>query len=162
MSDSSFEARHVCLTTDQPFEEVAAALVRQLGRFDPEIMRQALMIRDPAQAKAKIESMAGESGFMLFGTSDHGMLLGLTGRPRKAVQFIVGNPAIDLKMTQHDVRAGLYAPLRVLLYENESGQTCFEYDKPSSLFGQFGNADITPTATLLDEKLETLAANAMG
>jgi hypothetical protein len=29
--------------------------------------------------------MAGSSGFMLFGTSDHGMLLRIVGRPRKAM-----------------------------------------------------------------------------
>ena len=39
-----------------------------------------------------------------------------------------------MQMTQYDIRAGLYAPLRVLLYENEHGATCVEYDKPSSLF----------------------------
>jgi hypothetical protein len=44
-------------------------------------------------------------------------------------------------MTQHDIRASLYAPLRVLIYENEEGKTCVEYDKPSSLFGQFGAPD---------------------
>jgi len=26
----------------------------------------------------------------------------------------------------------------VLLYEDEEGKTCVEYDRPSSLFGQFG------------------------
>ena len=36
--------------------------------------------------------------------------------------------------------AGLYAPLRVFLYENEIGGSIFEYDKPSSLFGQFDAA----------------------
>jgi uncharacterized protein (DUF302 family) len=29
-------------------------------------------------------------------------------------------------MTQQDIRASLYAPLRVLLYENEEGRTCLE------------------------------------
>jgi len=161
MDESRFIAEHVCLTTDKPFEEVANDLVRQLGRFDPEVLRLALAGGDPEQAKAKINSMAGPSGFMLFGTSDHGLLLGLVGRPRKAVQFVVGNPAIALEMTRHDLRAGLYAPLRLLLYQDEQGQTCLEYDKPSSLFGQFGNDYITPTAALLDLKLEALAANAL-
>jgi uncharacterized protein (DUF302 family) len=64
-------------------------------------------------------------------------------------------------MTQHDIRASLYAPLRILLYENDEGKTCVEYDKPSSLFGQFGNDRITPTATMLDRKLEALVAGAM-
>jgi uncharacterized protein (DUF302 family) len=64
-------------------------------------------------------------------------------------------------MTRHDVRAGLYAPLRVLRYENEDGKTCVEYDRPSSLFGQFGNAHVTEVATTLDRKLEQLVAEAI-
>jgi uncharacterized protein (DUF302 family) len=63
-------------------------------------------------------------------------------------------------MTQHDVRASLYAPLRVLIYENERGQTCVEYDKPSSLFGQFGNPKVAEVAQMLDRKLEQLVAKA--
>jgi len=64
-------------------------------------------------------------------------------------------------MTQHDIRAGLYAPLRVLLYENEKGKTCVEYDKPSSLFGQFENEKVTAVAAMLDRKLEQLVAKAI-
>jgi hypothetical protein len=94
MSESRFMAEHVSLTTSKPFEEVAAALVRQLGRLDPEIVRQAIATGDRQKAKARIESMAGPSGFMLFGISDHGALLNLIDRPRKALQYIVGNPAI--------------------------------------------------------------------
>src|SRR5262249_18717903 len=116
---------------------------------------------DTEAAKARIGAMAGPSGFMLFGTTDHGALLRLAGQKRKAVQFVVGNPLIALQMTQHDLRAGLYAPLRVLLYENEAGKTCLEYDRPSSLFGQFGDDRITPVASMLDRKLEALVAAAI-
>ena len=130
MSHSRFDVEHVCLTTDKPFEEVANDLVRQLGRFDPEILRLALASRDPEQARAKINSMAGPSGFMLFGTSDHGMLLGIVGRPRKAVQFVVGNPAIALEMTQHDLRAGLYAPLRLLVYQKTKAKPVWSTTSP--------------------------------
>jgi hypothetical protein len=64
-------------------------------------------------------------------------------------------------MTQHDIRASLYARLRVLIYENEDGKTCVEYDQPSSLFGQFGKAKVTEVATRLDRKLEQLVAKAI-
>jgi uncharacterized protein (DUF302 family) len=64
-------------------------------------------------------------------------------------------------MTQHDIRAGLCAPLRVLIYEEEDGKTCLEYDRPSSLFGQFGNDRIGQTAAMLDRKLEALVAAAI-
>jgi uncharacterized protein (DUF302 family) len=161
MGNSRFTVEHVCLTTDKPFDDVASTLVRQMGRFDPEVMRLAMTGRDPEQALAKISSMAGESGFVLFGTSDQGMLLGITGRPGKAVQFVIDSPSITLELTQQDIRAALYAPLRVLLYLDQEGQTCLEYDKPSSLFAQFDDDDITAAATLLDQKLEALANNAM-
>ena len=105
--------------------------------------------------------MVGPSGFMLFRTSDHGSLLRLVGQKKKAIQYLVGNPLFAIQMTQHDIRASLYAPFRVLIYENEEGKTCVEYDRPSSLFGQFGNERITPTATMLDSKLEALVTTAI-
>jgi uncharacterized protein (DUF302 family) len=158
MNDSRFTVDHVRLTTDKRFEEVAHAFERQLGTFDPDVRRAATESGDTEAAKAKIGAMAGPSGFMLFGTQDHGALLRLAGQKRKAIQYVVGNPLFALQMTQHDVRAGLYAPLRVLIYENEDGKTCLEYDRPSSLFGQFGDDRISPTAAMLDRKLEALVA----
>jgi uncharacterized protein (DUF302 family) len=113
---------------------------------------------DTEGARAKIEAMAGPSGFMLFATQDHGSLLSLAGQERKAIQYVVGNPLFALQMTQHDIRASLYAPLRVLIYEDNVGKTCVEYDRPSSLFGQFGNERIRPTVAMLDRKLEALVS----
>jgi uncharacterized protein (DUF302 family) len=98
---------------------------------------------------------------MLFATHNHGALLRLAGQKRKAVQYVVGNPLFALQMTQHDLRAGLYAPLRVLIYEDERGRTCLEYDKPSSLFGQFSDDRIATVAAMLDRKLEALIAAAV-
>jgi hypothetical protein len=49
----------------------------------------------------------------------------------------------------------------VLLYEDERGRTCLEYDRPSSLFGQFNDDRISPTAALLDKKLEDLVTTAI-
>ena len=95
---------------------------------------------------------------MLFATHNHGALLRLAGQQRKAIQYVVGNPLFALQMTQHDIRASLYAPLRVLIYENDEGKTCVEYDRPSSLFGQFANDRIAPTAAMLDRKLEALVS----
>jgi uncharacterized protein (DUF302 family) len=95
---------------------------------------------------------------MLFRTSDHGALLRLAGQTKKAVQYLLGNPLFALQMTRHDIRAGLYAPLRVLVYEDAEGKTCIEYDKPSTHFGQFGIAKVTEVATMLDRKLEQLVA----
>ena len=161
MNDSRFTVDHVRLATDKPFEEVARGFERQLGRFDPDVYKSLAAGGDAEEAKAKIEAMAGPSGFMLFATHNHGALLRLAGQKRKAVQYVVGNPLFALQMTQHDIRASLYAPLRVLIYEDERGRTCLEYDKPSSLFGQFNDDRIAPVATMLDRKLEDLVTTAI-
>ncbi len=161
MNDSRFTVDHVRLATDKPFEEVAKVFERQLGRFDPDVYKSLAASGDAEGVRAKIEAMAGPSGFMLFATNDHGALLGLAGQKRKAIQYVVGNPLFALQMTQHDIRASLYAPLRVLLYEDERGRTCLEYDKPSSLFGQFNDDQIASVASMLDRKLEDLVAAAV-
>lgn len=47
------------------------------------------------------------------------------------------------------------------IYEDDGGKTCIEYDRPSSLFGQFGDTRVDETAALLDRKLADLASEAM-
>ena len=160
MNTTRISVDHVRLETNNPFKEVVKAFEQQLGTFDPDVRKAATESGDTEAAKAKIEAMVGPSGFMLFGTQDHGALLRLANQKRKAIQYVVGNPLFALQMTQHDIRASLYAPLRLLIYENDEGKTCVEYDKPSSLFGQFGNERISPTAAMLDRKLEALVAAA--
>ena len=66
------------------------------------------------------------------------------------------------RMTRHVFGAGLYAPLRVLLYEEPEG-VFFEYDLPSSLFGQFGDGRVKAVGRELDVELEkALRAAARG
>ena len=152
---------HVRVVADKPFDQVIRAFEQQLGQFNPEVIKSLIAGGDAEKYRAKIKAMEGPSGFMVFRTSDHGALLRLAGQKKKAIQYLVGNPLFATQMTQHDIRAGLYAPLRVLIYENDDGNTCVEYDRPSSLFGQFGNAKVTDVATMLDRKMEQLVADAI-
>ena len=160
MTESRFSVIHVRVTSDRPFADVQAAFERRLGRFEPDVYQALAEGGDPAAVRARLEAMAGSSGFMLFGTSEHGRLLRLVGQQRKAVQYVIGNPLFAVEMTRHAIGAALYAPLRVLIYEAEDGRTCIEYDRPSSLFGQFGDERVSPMAAALDQKLEELAAAA--
>ncbi len=161
MTESCILVVHVRLTADWPFADVQAAFERKLGKFEPEAAKALGGGADFAAARARIEAMAGPSGFMLFATQDHGTMLRLVGLQRKAVQYVVGNPLFAVEMTRYAIDASLYAPLRVLIYEADDGKTCIEYDKPSSLFGQFGDERVSPMAAALDQKLEDLAAAAM-
>jgi uncharacterized protein (DUF302 family) len=82
------------------------------------------------------------------------------GSPKKAKQYVVGNPLIAMTMTRHDIRAALYAPLRVLVYEAEDRTTRVEFDQPSSLFGQFDHPEVMSVGLSLDKKLANLIRKA--
>jgi hypothetical protein len=56
-------------------------------------------------------------------------------------------------MTQHDIRAGLYVPLGVLTDEISENAVRAEFDRPSSLLGQFNNQNVTEVCSRLDVKL---------
>ncbi len=66
------------------------------------------------------------SELFIFLKRDHGALLQLTGRSRKAMQYEIGNPLTATRMTRHEMPAALYGPLRVVLYENAAGGATFE------------------------------------
>ncbi|WP_258608437.1 hypothetical protein [Mesorhizobium sp. AR10] len=65
-------------------------------------------------------------------------------------------------MTRHNLGAALYAPLRVALFETEAGEVVFEYDKPSTLFGQLEDERITEVGLYLDRELEAALMKAAG
>ena len=159
MATSTHAINHIRVETEKDFAEVAKKFEQQLGKYDPTVLQSAPQSAE--DAKRRIEAMAGTSGFMLFGTTDHGALVTLFGKKRRAIQYVVGNPLIAAEMTRHNLAAGLYAPLRVLIYEDDRGRTCLEYDEPSSLVGQFHDDRIASVATTFDRKLEELVAQAI-
>jgi uncharacterized protein (DUF302 family) len=96
----------------------------------------------------------------VFGERDHGALLQIVGGRRNALQYEIGNPLTASKMTRYQLSAALYAPLRVVLFEDEQGRGIFEYDKPSSFFGQYGDERVTEVGRCLDATLEAVLRDA--
>jgi hypothetical protein len=157
--------QHISTASRRDFATTIQEFEKQLGTFDPEALK-ALEAPNPdvEEIRSKIEAMAGSSGFMRFGNvQTMGHLLPFVGRPTgHANQYLVGNPLIAVQMTQYHPGAGLYAPLRILIYEDASAVTHFEYDLPSSLFGQFGDERITKVGLMLDQKMADLVRVAAG
>jgi uncharacterized protein (DUF302 family) len=151
------QIEHVAIEATKPFEAVKAALEELVPPLDPAIP-EALRQGDIERAK---EALRRGPELAIFNARDHGGLLRIAGLARKAVQYEIGNPLTATRMTQHRMAAALYAPLRVLLYENETGRTVFEYDRPSSLFGQFGDERVTAVARELDASLERALVKAI-
>src|ERR1700689_4848715 len=153
---------HVNFKSSKSFDVVTAAIEKQLGKFDAPVFGATMKdVSNPAEVEAKIHAMEGTSGFMLFAVRDHGQLLSLKGRKAFDRQYEIGNPLIAVEMTQADLRAGEYAPLRICVYVAEDQLTHVDYDLPSTVFGRFKSVQVDKVAKDLDHKLETLITNAL-
>jgi uncharacterized protein (DUF302 family) len=151
------QVEHVRIEAAKSFAEVKAALEALVPPLDPAIP-EALHKGDIVRAN---EALQRGPELAIFSARDHGGLLRTAGLSRKAVQYEIGNPLTATEM-RHRLPASLYAPLRVVLYESEAGHAVFEYDRPSSLFGQFGDERVTAVARELDASLERVLAQAAG
>lgn len=152
---------HLDYKSSKPFADVTAAMEKQLGYFNPEIRKSFSSGSSPAEIEAKIHAMEGSSGLMIFAVRDHGQLLSLKGRQALGRQYEIGNPLVALEMTEHDLVAGEYAPLRIYVYVGEDELTHIDYDLPSSVFGRFNSGQIDEVAKGLDQKLEKLVTTAL-
>ena len=158
VSRHQFLVEHVRIDSAKPYLETRAAL-ETLPRFDERI-RTHLQHGDIERVKTELKTIQGDAGLVIFSTATHGDWLQILSGKRHVVQYVIGNVLVSTQMTQHELAAGLYAPLRIVLYENRSGTSTFEYDRPSSLFGQYGNEDVTAVAREPDREIYGALINA--
>lgn len=150
ITETTIPVQHVKLVLGQPFDTTRAAFESAMPKLDAAMMAR-LHDGDVDGARHLLERGPELS---IFQVRDHGSVLRIAGLARKALQYDVGNPLTASKMTRHRLAAALYAPFRVVLYEDDQGRAVLEYDKPSSLFGQFGDDDVRAVALGLDAAME--------
>jgi|SRR5712664_2146413 len=156
ITSQTIAVEHIKISSGRPFAEVRRKLEGTVPTLDTGIA-EALRSGDQKRAKDY-----GDNGprLSIFGQRDHGALLQIAGSRRNAVQYDIGNPLTASKMTRHQLPAALYAPLRVVLFEDEEGRGIFEYDRPSSFFSQYGDERVTEVGRYLDATLEAVLRNA--
>ncbi len=111
----------------------------------------------PDDFRAQLASYVGPLDFSLFQKLDHGAVLrGLGLGSTQATTYVFGNALIAAEMTRHDVRVGLYVPLRLLVRESDADHVLVTYDLPSATMAQFKCAEIDAVARSLDEKVQRL------
>ena len=151
------------VTTSVGFDEVLARLRAEMGRVSvQEIVALAkTSITEAEYVREVNERFVGASGFMLFAEIDHGGWLPKFGINRRTVRWILGNPLIAVTMIRHDITAGLFAPVELLVTEAEDhpGATV-TYVRPSTLMVIGENPPLLEAAKALDEKYDALVARA--
>lgn len=153
----SFQGVRLRFGSNKTYDELVAALLADVGDDAVAIDDVAVTTDGWRSYEQKVQSHVGPSGFMLFHTFDHGAWIKKAGIDRKVLRAIIGNPLIAITMLRHDVTAGLFAPVELLLVEEDDGHSSLTYVKPSSLMVVEDNPPLASAAHELDDKLAALA-----
>ncbi|MEA2822337.1 MAG: hypothetical protein QOJ86_4341 [Bradyrhizobium sp.] len=156
ITSKTIAVEHIRIASRRWFADVRRKLEGTVPRLDTGIAK-ALASGDQQRARDYEDNGPKLS---IFEEREHGVLLQIAGGRRNAVQYEIGNPLTASMMTRHQLPAALYAPLRVVLFEDEQGRGIFEYDRPSSFFGQFGDERVADVGRDLDAALEAVLRNA--
>ncbi|WP_156298079.1 DUF302 domain-containing protein [Mycobacterium paragordonae] len=156
-NETRFDGVRVRYDSAKSYDEVVAALLADIGRQPVPIADVTQPCDDWDAYRATVEKHVGPSGFMLFALIDHGTWLPNAGISRRALRVILGNPLIAITMLRHDVTAGLFAPVELLILDEPNGSS-LTYVKPSSLMVVEPNPELLSAAEQLDAKLAALAS----
>jgi uncharacterized protein (DUF302 family) len=102
-----------------------------------------LMLKDSAQGVTEtVDSMVTAmeaAGITIFARVDHGAGAESIGEDIGASQLLIfGNPKVGTPAIKDDPLAGLYLPLKVLVYEDDMGRTKIVYEDPAAMLGELG------------------------
>ncbi|MDE1918920.1 MAG: DUF302 domain-containing protein [Sphingomonadales bacterium] len=158
-----FHGIRTVVTTPVSFDEVCSRLREQMGSATvQEIVALAQTLITQADYIAQVqERFVGPSGFMRFAQIDHGNWLPVFGIHRRSLRWVLGNPLIAMTMIRHDITAGLFAPVEILITEAQDGTgTSVTYVRPSSQMVIESNPPLLAAAVVLDVKLDQLITQA--
>lgn len=151
-----FAGVRVRYRSTKDFDALVAALLAEVGDQPVPIGDIANATDGWAAYEREIRSRTGRSGFILFATLNHGDWLAKAGIDRRVLRVVIGNPLIAITMMRHDVTAGLFVPVELLLTD-EAGGAALTYVLPSSLMVVERNEALSAAARELDAKLAALA-----
>jgi uncharacterized protein (DUF302 family) len=155
----------VRLQVDSPltFDEVLRRLHQQTGDSTvSQINQVAANSRSAEEFEAEVNRrFVGPSGFMLFAMIEHSTWISKYGIQRRTLRVILGNPLLAITMMRHDISAGLFAPVEMLLVEDGPGSTVY-YVRPSTLMVVSDNPPLKTAALELDRKLAVLVSAITG
>ena len=159
-SRTAMVVEHVTASSPRPYAEVKKDLESRLGRLDDNI-RAKLKAGDVDALKTELTKAAGKDGLVIHYVGVHGDWLILKGARGNVTEYFVGNILSAVEMTSANPAAGLYAPLRIVVYASPKGGSVIEYDRPSTQLNQYHDADIDAMGRSLDDRLDRLVASTL-
>lgn len=153
--ERTFSVTKVTQKIDSTFENFTSNFEAAIGRFIAPT--DEIADSDPEGTIEAIKAKAGMENMYMFPTGDPGQVLRLQGGTYRVKQYAWGNPLMAGNIIKIDIGVALYAPFRMIVFENDEKDVFVEYDKPSTYFQLF-DEKVQAVGKVLDEKIQKLIA----
>ncbi len=118
---------------------------------------------DVATTMDRLETAVTGAGANVLARVDHAAGAASVGMDlAPAQQLVFGNPAIGTPAMQDDPLAGLFLPLKVLVYQDGEGQTWLAYEDPGAMFDNLAIPQDAQYIKTMTGALGKLTASAAG
>lgn len=116
-----------------------------------------------AEVADRLEAAVTNAGATVFARVDHGAGAQSVDMDLAPAQLLIfGNPKLGTPAMQADPRAGLYLPLRVLVYEDAGGQVQVVYEEPGAMLGDLDVPGDAEFIGKMNGALQNLTGKAIG
>ena len=144
----------------------AAPLVLALGVGAPALADDHVITKNSPHTVAetidKLEAAVKNAGATIFARVDHGSGAQSVDMDLGASELLIfGNPQIGTPAMQDDPLAGLVLPLKVLAYEDATGQVRVAYVEPEETFDEFEIDDDAEYIRQMEGALDNLTSAAV-
>jgi uncharacterized protein (DUF302 family) len=102
-----------------------------------------------------MNKIAGPHGLMIFFKANQETITSLHNEIKQCSLYVVGNPLIADRILSIDIRASLYVPFRVCIYDNGNREgASIGFDRPSSFLATLQKPALQEFGILLDGKID--------
>jgi hypothetical protein len=153
VSTTEFTCKLITIRTKKSFEDVTAALEGLFVTVDLPRLAEMTAARDQDGIRTYFEEISGDHEFSIFFQLDQGSTQQLAGYPINCRFYLIGNAVIVNGLFEFGAMAGLGAPVRVCVSQNEGENVRIDVDEPTAFFSQFPEFKDSKVPAILDKDL---------
>jgi len=109
----------------------------------------------------RLETILKDKGMVVFARIDHAAGAKKVDKELRPTELVIfGNPKIGTLLMQCEQKVGLDLPMKALIWEDNTGQVWFSYDKPDFMKSKHNVAGCDPVFEKIKAALGNFAASA--
>lgn len=153
VTETEFLCKLITIRSKKSFTGVTDALESLFKMVDLQRLADMTAAGDQAGIHAYFEELSGDHEFSIFFKLDQGSTARVDGIPVDCRFYLIGNAVIAGGPFRYGATAGLGAPVRVCVSQNEGEDVRIDLDEPTAFFSQLPELRGSEVPSLLDRDL---------